>query len=146
MKSEVKIPEGTEEERIMYLKLAKKFGLKLVKEEKVVSPIPGKVKVLKVISYCCLCETTSITFIRMLKYTDKMWRKDKYITGAEAKKVPRLCLREDRLDCCSNCEAFLMGKEKIELVRMITRASSPALVGLVSKRALEDIRMEKEEE
>ena len=142
-KNEVSIPNGTPEEREMYIKLAKKFGLKLVKT---IEPIPGAVKVIKWISYCSLCENTNIQYIRILKYTDGIWKKDKVICEANSGEISKLDVHKDSVLCCLNCVDFLMSKDKMELVRMVMRSRSPALINLAVKRVLREMKKEEEEE
>lgn len=140
MPKEFKIPDGTPEEKEMYRKLAKKFGLKVAK---VIEPIPGKVKAIRGESYCSLCEQTTVQFVRMLKYTDGVWKYDKHITKEEAKEIGKLGTTKDQVSCCENCIDFLMKKDKMELVKMIMQSRSPALLNKAMKKVLKGMREEK---
>lgn len=142
MTKEFAIPEGTEEERAMYLKLAKKFGLRVAK---VIEPIPGVVKIIKGESYCSLCETTTEQYIVMDKYTDGIWRKNKTVTKEEASKIPCVVsLHRDSVSCCENCIDFLMSKDKMDLVKMLMQSRSPVLINKAVKKVLKDMREKKD--
>ena len=125
----------------MYRKLAKKFGLKIAKT---IDPIPGAVKVLKDECYCSLCETTSVEYILMQKYTDGIWKNFKTISKEEANKIFRHDSREDRVSCCPHCKEFLMNKDKEELALIIMRTRSPMLLNKAVKKVLQRMR-EREE-
>lgn len=137
MTKEVIIPDGTDEEREIYLKLIKKFGLKVAKTN---DPIPGATKVIKGSSYCSLCECTTVQYILMQKYTNGTWKKVKDITEEEVSKVSKLDNHKDYVTCCPNCITYLMEKDKMELVKMIMQSSSPALHNKAVKRVLKDMR------
>ena len=142
----VEIPDGTEEEREMYIALANKFGLKIAKTPKIPKPIPGKVKIIKVESTCSLCGAVTSEYTKMLKYTDNTWKRDEIINETEAGEILPLNLHKKKVDCCPGCEDFLMAVDKIELVRMITRSRSVSLISAGVKKALADMRKMEEEE
>lgn len=143
MAKEVVIPEGTPEERDMYLKLIKKFGLKVAKT---IEPIPGAVKVIKGETYCSLCEATTYTFVKMIKYTDGVWKSEGEITEKEAEKIDRTDSHKENVSCCSGCVDYLMNKDKMELVKMIMRSKSPTLLNKAVKRALKEMREDNKNE
>lgn len=143
MPKEVVIPEGTEEERALYMKLIKKFGLKV---KKTIEPIKDAVKVIKSESYCSLCETTTIEYVKMLKYTDGIWKKDSIITEGEAGKILHRGTHKDTVTCCQSCVDFLMEKDKMELVKIIMRSKSPILINKAIKKVVNNMQEDSNDE
>ena len=136
MKGEIKVPDGTPEEKEIYLKLIKKFGLKIAKT---IDPIPGEVKVIKDECFCSLCETTTVTYIKLIKYTDGVWKKDCILAEDDIQDLP-VCIREDIVSTCPCCMDFLMAKDKEELAKIILRTRSPVLTNKAVKKVLEEMR------
>ena len=146
MKVEFTLPDGTEEERAIYLQFAKKFGLKITSEPKEIERIHGKHKLIKEIRFCSLCETESLQCVVMSKYTDGTWKVDQQATENEEIRVfSEISTHERKVDCCNNCMGFLMSKEKKELAKMLMRSRSVALINLAVKRTLKEMRGENDE-
>ena len=141
MKKTVTIPEGTDEERQLYLQVAAKFGLKIAKST---GPIPGVFKIIKEERHCSTCDSITVSFAKLLQYSNKIWKFDQVVSESEAGEVKPLNVRKTQESSCHNCLDFLMEKSKLELAQMLLQSKSAALLHVATRKVLKSMR-EKEE-
>lgn len=113
--------EDFEDKSDLWKEIAKELGIKLPHLQ-----APKAYKVLRIDITCMLCGTLSKQYIKMVKYTDGLWTKDKDLDSVteeedtKAEKIP------ERVRCCGNCKVVLLDRTKEELIAMLIKLHAEA--------------------
>lgn len=130
----------TEAEVALYEMVAKSLGLKISVEKK-----PTKTEEFKVLQgkvKCNLCGTLTIQHVKLIKYSDGIWKKNQDLSDEEAKEyiVESGNSFESKVKSCWNCFEMLKLKEKEELIQMIIDKHNPVITKMDIWRAIKDLK------
>uniref|UniRef100_A0A6H1ZRG9 Uncharacterized protein n=1 Tax=viral metagenome TaxID=1070528 RepID=A0A6H1ZRG9_9ZZZZ len=110
----------------MLMSVAEKLGINIAH---VAQPIPGVFKIVKGVVNCTLCKTITLQWMKVSKYSDGMWKKEKDLEEFELAALQEHVLKAQEISAkvriCWNCKDTLMLKEKEELVNIIVSLHNP---------------------
>ena len=117
----------------MLMSVAGQLGIDLTPA---VYPLPNMFKVVKGVVTCALCKTLTIQWMKVSKYSNGVWMKERDFEEAELADMPdKVAAAQEitaKVQACWACKAVFMTKEKEELVDMIIKLHAPIL----SKQAI----------
>jgi hypothetical protein len=121
---QVKVEGFSSEELNRMVEIGKTIGLQIVQEP---SLIPIDFKVINGKVFCALCKTITLQYIKVNKFSNGTWLKEKDLTYEEAQelKFKDLEVYKATVKSCWNCKTMLMLKEKSELADMVLKFLAP---------------------
>jgi hypothetical protein len=112
----------------MLMSVAGQLGIDLTPA---VYPLPNQFKVLKGIVTCALCNTVTVQWMKISKYSNGAWMKERDFEETELvemqDKVDVAQVLTAKVKTCWACKTVFMQKEKEELVDIIIKLYAPIL-------------------
>jgi hypothetical protein len=112
------VNDMTAEEQALALAAAKVLGVKL---HTGAVRLPGFTRIIKATTACTMCKTETVQYVKMVKYSDKSWRKEADLREEELADFQTVVIENisGAVSNCWNCKTVLLELPKEELVKML---------------------------
>jgi hypothetical protein len=107
------------EELEMLMSVANQLGIEI---KDTVHPMPGQYKVIKGTAVCQLCKTVTVQLIKLSKYSNGVWMKERDFAEEEEidpEKLEKAQEIKAKVQTCWACIDTLLKRDKIDLVNII---------------------------
>jgi hypothetical protein len=136
----------TPEELVALKDLGKMLGFTVVKSlQQTLTPVDYKV--VKCVTTCVLCKTVTVQYLKLCKYSNGVWLKEKDLSFEETVEIPlnKFELYVAKVKSCWACKAFLLLKTREELVEMYMKLYAPVMSSYDIGKQAEKFKKEHEE-